>query len=204
MNHKTMWLLGIMVLVGVAAFYGYTTLGLDGDKMSDENKLTQMDVKIAEANGVSSDPVVAQVMMNQGDPASEFSLLDTNGNKVTLSDLKGERVYIKFWASWCSICLAGLEESNTLAAETNDFKVITIVSPGFKGEQSQEDFLEWFKGIDAKNLTVLLDPNGDVATAYGIRAYPTSFYIGSDGVLAKTVVGHNGNELIKEMMEEVK
>ena len=48
-----------------------------------------------------------------------------------MEDLAGEKVYVKYWASWCSICLAGLDELNTLAAQDNDFKVITIVSPDY-------------------------------------------------------------------------
>lgn len=33
-------------------------------------------------------------------PAPDFTLLDLEGNSVTLSELKGEKVYIKFWASF--------------------------------------------------------------------------------------------------------
>ena len=84
-------------------------------------------------------------------------------------------MYIKFWASWCSICLAGLDEVNTLASENNDFEVITIVSPGFRGEKNSEDFKKWFSGLEYKNLTVLLDEEGTIANKYEVRGYPTSY-----------------------------
>ena len=51
--------------------------------------------------------------MNKGNPAPDFEMMDLNGNTVKLSDFAGEKVYIKYWASWCPICLGGLEDINT-------------------------------------------------------------------------------------------
>jgi len=129
-------------------------------------------------------------------PAPQFDLQDLSGNEVKLADFNGEKVYIKYWASWCSICLAGMEELNTLAGQDNDFKVISIVAPNFKGEKSEADFKKWFAGLDESNTTVLLDQDGKYAQQLGVRAYPTSFYIDSTGGLAKTVPGHNTNDVI--------
>lgn len=145
--------------------------------------------------------------MTEGDglpAAPAFELMDVQGTTYSLADFKGQRVYVKFWASWCSICLAGMDEIDRLSAEDNGFKVVTIVSPDFNGEQSREDFIQWFKGIDVKNLTVLLDEGGDVTRAYGVRAYPTSAYIGSDGILIKSMPGHSSNDSIKETFKEIK
>ena len=80
-----------------------------------EHKLNQIDIE--------------KKMVNQGELAPMFDLKDLNGNKVALADLAGEKVYVKYWASWCSICLAGLDELDTLAAQKSDFKVISVVSP---------------------------------------------------------------------------
>ena len=37
---------------------------------------------------------------------SSIQLEDLEGNEVTLADYEGKNVYVKFWASWCPICLA--------------------------------------------------------------------------------------------------
>ncbi|MDO3411906.1 redoxin family protein [Saccharibacillus sp. CPCC 101409] len=136
-------------------------------------------------------------------PAPQFDLKDLNGNDVKLADFKGQKVYIKYWASWCSICLAGMEELNTLAGQDNDFKVISIVAPNFKGEKSEADFKKWFASMDEKNTTVLLDPDGKYAQQFGVRAYPTSFYIDSQGGLSKTVPGHNTNDVIAANFKDI-
>jgi cytochrome oxidase Cu insertion factor (SCO1/SenC/PrrC family) len=35
-----------------------------------------------------------------GDPAPGFTLLDVNGNPVSLSEFEGQVVALNFWASW--------------------------------------------------------------------------------------------------------
>jgi peptide methionine sulfoxide reductase msrA/msrB len=144
-----------------------------------------------------------ETMINEGQEAVQFTLMDTNGNSVSLSDYKGEKVYVKFWASWCSICLAGLDEIDGLAGEMNDFKVLTIVTPNYKGEKSSEDFKQWFGSLETKNMTVLLDVDGMYAKEFGVRAYPTSAYIGSDGILVQVLPGHADSASIKEAFEGI-
>lgn len=152
---------------------------------------------------MEDDVMEDETMMNEGSEAPQFTLMDINENKVSLGDYKGEKVYVKFWASWCSICLAGLDEIDTLAGEMNDFKVLTIVSPNYKGEQSTQDFKQWFNSLDTKNMTVLLDVGGMYAKEFGVRAYPTAAYIGSDGVLVQVLPGHTDSEKIKAKFEEI-
>lgn len=142
---------------------------------------------------------------NQGKEAPDFEMMDLHGNKVKLSDFKGQKVYIKYWASWCPICLGGLEDINTLSAEKDGFKVLTIVAPGQKGEKNVADFKTWFSGVDnTKNITVLFDTDGAYGTQAGVRGYPTSEYIGSDGVLVKLAPGHADNDTIKATFKTIK
>ncbi|MFA9397746.1 MAG: redoxin family protein [Clostridiaceae bacterium] len=142
--------------------------------------------------------------INQGDIAPDFELKDLDGNIYKLSNNKGKKVYVKFWASWCSICLSGLDELNTLAGENNEFQVITVVSPGFRGEKNEEEFKKWFSGLKYDNVTVLLDEDGDLTNKYQVRGYPTSAVIGSDGILVKTILGHTSNEEIKIQFSNIK
>lgn len=142
--------------------------------------------------------------LNKGEPAPAFDLVDLEGNPHELSQYAGKKVYVKFWASWCSICLAGMEELNTLAGEDPDFEVLTIVSPSSNAEKDSASFAKWFSGLDnASNITVLLDEGGAVFDEYGVLAYPTSTYIGSDGIMVKSAPGHFSNEQIYETFESI-
>lgn len=53
-------------------------------------------------------------------------------------------------------------------------------------------------------MTVLLDTGGKITKAFGIRGYPTSVFIGSDGVLVQQLPGHVGSDKIEMFLEQVK
>lgn len=162
-------------------------------------------VLLSACNANSQDSGANAGQVNDGNPAPSFELMDLEGNQHNLADYAGQKVYVKFWASWCSICLSGMEELNTLAAEETDFKVLTIVSPSSNAEKSTKSFTKWFSGFpNAENITVLLDEGGTFFEEYGIIGYPTSVYIGSDGTLVKSLTGHVSNEAIKDSFDTIK
>lgn len=131
---------------------------------------------------------------------TDIQFKDINNNTVTLEKYKGKNVYVKMWASWCPICLAGLAEIDELSADqSKDFEVITIVSPNQKGEKSTEKFIEWYKGLDYKNIVVLLDEQGSVLKRAKVRGYPSSVFLDSELNVQKVVPGHLNVAQIKEM-----
>ena len=67
-----------------------------------------------------------------------------------------------------------------------------------------EDFITWFSGVEnTENITVLCETDGAYGALAGVRGYPTSEYIGSDGVLVKMVPGHADNDTIKAAFESI-
>ena len=138
--------------------------------------------------------------------AKDFALQGVDGKTYKLSDFKGKKVYLKFWASWCSICLSTLGDTNDLAKEQSgkDYVVLTVVSPTFNGEKSADDFKEWYKSLDYKNMPVLMDTKGKLLKEYGIRSYPSALFVGSDGSLAKTHIGYMSKEDIEKTLKEIK
>jgi len=189
MKRSVIIIIGLIILVVSVAFY--LAYNQKPDTMAEESMMTE------------PEEMAANVMTNDGKMAEDFELVNLSGETVSLETLKGQRVYVKFWASWCSICLAGMDELNTLSTDATDYKVITIVSPGYNGEMEKEYFIKWFEGLDYDNIEVLLDENGIIAKSYGVRAYPTSAYIGSDGVLVKILPGHTDNATINETFEKI-
>ena len=107
------------------------------------------------------------------------------------------------WASWCPICLVGLAEIDDLSAEKNlDFNVITIASPGQKNEQNSPKFINWYKGLDYKNITVLLDENGEIIKRANVLGYPFNLLLDKDLNLIKAQPGHLNSDQIKQFVKE--
>lgn len=139
------------------------------------------------------------------DDGKNFMLPDVEGKTVSLADFGGQKVYLKFWATWCPICLSGLADFSALSQEASasqDSVVLSIVSPGTSGEMDRDGFIAWYyeQGYD---FPVLLDEGGQVAKAYGVRAYPTSVFIDQDGAVFKTQPGHLDNEAIRATLQNM-
>ena len=128
-----------------------------------------------------------------------IQLIDMNGNDYTFS--RDKNIYIKFWASWCPTCLAGLEELDRLAEETNNFEVVTVVFPGINGEKNPAKFKEWYDTLGYKNIKVLYDTDGKLLQIFKIRALPTSAIIYKDLKIDNVIVGHISNGQIKDYFE---
>jgi len=205
-------LLMMTALTGLSLLAACSTASADKDKMSEAKTTTteqKMDkssaTTVAETSKMMNEQKMETQKMNQGEMAPDFTLQGLDGKTYRLSDLKGKKVSLKFWASWCSICLSTLGDADQLASEVGeDVQVLSVVSPNQNGEKSEADFKSWYAGLDYKHLPVALDASGNLLKAYGVRSYPTSAFIGSDGVLVKTHVCFMSKEDIKTNLQNIK
>ena len=129
---------------------------------------------------------------------SKVTLKDVNGMSYSFGK-DGKPTYIKFWASWCPICLSGLEDIDNLSKEKKDFEVVTVVSPGLVGEKKTEDLKKWYKSLGYKNIKVLLDEKGELTKMLNVRVYPTSAILNKSGKVEKVLPGHLEKAEIKKL-----
>jgi len=109
---------------------------------------------------------------------------------------KSKPTLIKFWASWCPLCLATLEETQEWHQDPAfaGINLITIASPGHLGENDEAAFKEWYRGLDYPNLPVLVNNGGDIARDIGIAVYPSWALLDKDGNVVRVVKGHMNRE----------
>lgn len=141
-------------------------------------------------------------MNKELDNTLDVNLTDVHGDTYNLTDYKGQKVVIKMWASWCPICLSGLEEYNELSETFDDAVVLSMVSPNVNNEMSREKFTTWFKSLpEYKNVTVFFDENGKLVKEFGVRAYPSFVFINEKGDVEKVTIGHQSNQQVIELLK---
>ena len=139
-----------------------------------------------------------------GKEASDFELKDMKGNTVKLSDYKGKKVYLKFWATWCGPCRQSMPELNKLVEEKDrDFEILTVMAPGMQGEKTEEEFVEWFAQQDYPSVPVLYNPDGSAFANYQVRSIPTEVFIDSHGKIGHVQLGAISNEDAKKIIKEL-
>lgn len=129
-----------------------------------------------------------------GKDAPDFTLQSMDVKEVKLSDFKGKKVYLKFWASWCGPCKKSMPELMELAAKPDrDFEILTVIAPGIQGEKTVEQFPQWFQEQGYKDIPVLYDTKATTFQAYQIRSIPTEYLIDSQGKIGKIQFGAISN-----------
>ena len=135
-------------------------------------------------------------------PAPNFTLLDSNGAKVTLASLKGKVVLLNFWATWCGPCQVEIpwfiEFNKTYKARGLAVVGISMDEDGWK---SVKPYLA-AKKIDYP----IVVGTEDVAKAYGgVDSLPSTFIIDRDGKIAFSHSGLVGKDTyeteIKSLLE---
>jgi len=133
----------------------------------------------------------------------EFEFTDIDGNVHKLSDYRGKPVYLRVWASWCSVCVSSLEEFDKFAGETEDFVILSVVMPSQGGELSAEEFTEWYKEFGYDNIVVMFDNDAKIVRDFGINAFPSQIMFDAEGHIVYGVVGLMSKELITDTMQKI-
>ena len=137
-----------------------------------------------------------------GFAAPDFTLKTPEGEKYTLSELKGNAVLVNLWATWCPPCRAEMPAIEKMYQEYKDqgFVVLAV------DMTYQDDPANVVPFIQKYGLTfpVLLEETGDVAAVYQLRSLPSSYFINRAGIIQEVVIGGPMSEaLLRTRIEEI-
>jgi peroxiredoxin len=117
--------------------------------------------------------------------AHDFTLSTIDGKKLRLEDQRGKVVFVNFWATWCPPCREEMPAMERLWQQQKDQGLMVLAV----SVDSDTNGVPAFVKQHGFTFPVVLDPNMDVANAYGVRALPASFVIDPQGQMVAVALG---------------
>lgn len=125
--------------------------------------------------------------INVGD-APNFTVYDTSGNTVKLSDYIGKPVVINFWASWCNPCKSEMPDFDEMYQKYSD-NVIFLMVNLTDGKRETKDSAMNFISDQGYSFPIYLDTLKSASSAYGIASIPTTVFISKEGNIESRHIG---------------
>lgn len=144
----------------------------------------------------SGDLTAAEAVV--GELAPELSLPDMGGRQVALSQFRGNKVLLAFWASWCPPCqteISSLQRLHDNPAVQN----LTILAVNV-GESKRQ--IASFIARRKLSLPILFDVEGIAQKRYGVNQLPIVFLVDGQGKIIARHLGlrdWNSRDVITEL-----
>ncbi len=139
---------------------------------------------------VDSSATETQAVQNEAaqETVPDFTVLDMDGNTVSLSDYFGKPIVLNFWATWCGPCKSELPAFDSAYAEYSDeitFLMVNLTD----GVQDTVDGTKSFAEKNGYTFPIYFDTEYSAATAYGVRSIPMTVFVQADGSLLDYSIG---------------
>ena len=136
--------------------------------------------------------------------ALDFTLYDQYGKEHKLSDYRGKKVFLNFWATWCPPCRAEMPHIEDLYKEyeknSKDVIILGVASPNV-GKEGDQQYIENFLKENNYTFPVVFDDGGMLSYQYGFSSLPSTLIIDEDGYITKYIPGAMDKSTMKSLIE---
>ncbi|MEI2664791.1 redoxin domain-containing protein [Rossellomorea sp. LJF3] len=142
----------------------------------------------------------AKLGLTKGDRAPDFALTTLDGEEVKLSDYKGKKVILNFWATWCPPCKAEMPHMEQYYEKNAKKENVEILAVNLTSQDDGEKAVQQF--VDGYELTfpILMDEKGDIGDEYRAFTIPTTYMIDTNGLIQHKIVGPMNEEMMGKMV----
>ncbi len=137
-----------------------------------------------------------------GQTSPTIDAIDMQGLRWRTADLRGQALVLNFWASWCEPCREEMPSLEKLAQmHPVRLRVITI------NYKESPRAIAQFKEKTQLQLPAVMDADGALAKTYGVRIFPSTVLIDSQGKVRSVVrgsldwAGPQGQRLISPLLK---
>lgn len=124
---------------------------------------------------------------NNANSAPDFTVLDMNGNRVSLSDYRGKPVVLNFWATWCYYCKEEMPDFNE--AYKNHPEVQFLMVDATDGIQETQKKAKSYVAEQGFEFDIFFDTDQEAVSNYSVTGLPATYFIDKNGNIAAQRIG---------------
>ena len=133
------------------------------------------------------------------EPAPAFTAPTLDGDSLRLADLEGQVVVLNFWATWCAPCRTEIPGFIALQEELGGDGVQFV---GIALDEDGADIVGPFAETFGITYPTVLDPDGDIAMAYGgTYSLPTTYLIDREGLVRQRLIGEVQPDELRPLLQ---
>jgi len=111
----------------------------------------------------------------------EDVFLNTDREERRFSDFAGKPTLVNFWATWCAPCVVELPALEKLAKYYEGR--MNVIAVALETDKNTDDISSFLEKRMLGDFAGYLDSNGEMMNSLGLQGLPTSFLLGSDGLI---------------------
>ncbi|MET3575635.1 redoxin domain-containing protein [Bhargavaea ullalensis] len=206
MNKKVFGSIVALVLIG--ALVAIMIKNAAGDEYSGRQEQLKRELEETGQTQTGAPDEEEVIGIGPGEQAPDFTLKALDGGEMSLSDFRGKKVILNFWASWCGPCRAEMPHMENFykkEAEELGVEVLAVnLSAAERGdEQKVMENITNFVGEFGMTFPVLLDSDGKQGDVYKAISIPTSYIIDSGGIVRQMVRGPMDEAMMRDLVNSV-
>jgi cytochrome c biogenesis protein CcmG/thiol:disulfide interchange protein DsbE len=158
-------------------------------------------------NASSPDPAVigyTPLVSLVGSTAPDFTLKTLDGDAIQLSSLRGQWVFLNFWATWCTPCRQEMPTFRQML--DGDFGAakgkVTVLAVDSDGQDTPGKMQAFFADIKV-SIPAAHDPGAAVGRQYAVIKLPTTYIIDPTGVIRYQQFGEITPDLMRKYLDEM-
>ncbi len=136
------------------------------------------------------------------EPVPDITLPTPEGDMLSLSDFRGQVIFLNFWGTYCPPCVAELPDIQEVyeALQGEDFVVI-----GLNVEEKPEK-VRAFAEEQGLTFPIIISPDATVNPLYQLKHMPTTWFIDRNGILRGKIEGQMSKgmalKIARKLLEE--
>ncbi|WP_338652617.1 redoxin domain-containing protein [Lysinibacillus sp. Y5S-8] len=160
-----------------------------------------------EKSALGKDMEELETGLKKGDIPPDFTLTSLDGEDITLSNLRGKKVVLNFWATWCPPCKAEMPHMQSFYDEYAKEKNVEIIAVNLTSAErdvtadAKVDTVMTFRDSFELTFPILLDPDNDAGLDYQIITIPTTYFIDSNGYIQRAIRGPMDVDMLNDYVD---